>query len=331
MKKAFILVLACLLVAGSAFAADAPKQKKVILICDKIGTNPFLTQMQEGLQAMKVKYNLVTAISETSDASAWEDSIRAAVMEHYDLIIVAGSQGADPINVVATEFPKSATYVLIDAIRNNPNLKSISFREEEGAYLIGMIAGFVNPTTKFGAVHASQSQSSYKWRWGYMEGVKAVRGSNVSFMFNFTNSYTDAAKAKEFALQQAAAGCGFINAASAVADFGTFEAAKEKKFYTSGQDQDRTDRNNPYIITTQIKDTSAVIIHLLDQYMSGTLTMTNELYGIKEGVIGALYITKDGPNPINPVLSKDIIAKVRKAADDIASGKLKLVVPMEPK
>ena len=244
---------------------------------------------------------------------------------------MAGSQGADPINVVATEFPKSATYVLIDAIRNNPNLKSISFREEEGAYLIGMIAGYVNPTTKFGAVHASQSQSSYKWRWSYMEGVKAVRGSNVSFMFNFTNSYTDAAKAKEFALQQAAAGCGFINAASAVADFGTFEAAKEKKFYTSGQDQDRTDRNNPYIITTQIKDTSAVITHLLDQYMNGTLTMTNELYGIKEGVIGALYITKDGPNPINPVLSKDIIAKVRKAADDIASGKLKLVVPMETK
>jgi len=30
---------------------------------------PFLTQMQDGLQAMKVKYNLVTAISETSDAS----------------------------------------------------------------------------------------------------------------------------------------------------------------------------------------------------------------------------------------------------------------------
>ena len=329
MRRMILSALVCLLLVGTAFGAGPGK--KVILICDKIGTNPFLTQMQDGLAAMKAKYGLTTAISEMADASAWEDSIRAAVMEKYDLIIVAGSQGADPINAVATEFPKAATYVLVDAIRNNPNLKSIAFREAEGAYLIGMIAGLVNPTNKFGAVHASQSQSSYKWRWGYMEGVKAVRGANVTFMFNYTNSYTDAAKAKEFALQQAAAGCGFINAASAVADFGTFEAAKEKKFYTSGQDQDRTNPNNPWILTTQIKDTSMVITRLIEQYMTGKLTMENELYGIREGVIGALYITKDGPNPINPILTKYMIARVKKAADDIASGKLKLEVPMEVK
>ena len=47
--------------------------------------------------------------------------------------------------------------------------------------------------------------------------------------------------------------------------------------------------------------------------------------------------SKHGPVPIaegqeaGPAALEDIIAKVRKAADDIASGKLKLVVPMEPK
>lgn len=327
MRRAIALVFVLLALSVPLFAASP---KKVILICDKIGTNPFLTQMKTGLETMRAKYGLKTSISETSDASAWEDNIRAAVVEKYDLIMVAGSQGADPLNAVATEFPNAATYVLIDVMSKNPKIKSIAFKEQEGAYLIGLIAGLVNPTNKFGAVHASQSQSSYKWRWGYMEGVKSVR-PNATFMFNYTNSYTDAAKAKEFALQQAAAGCGFINAASAVADFGTFEAAKEKGFYTSGQDEDRTNPNNSYIITTQIKDTEVVVTRVIEQYMTGTLTMEPELYGVKEGVIGALYITKNGPNPINPILTKDIIAKVKKAAEDIASGKLKLVVPMEVK
>ena len=64
--------------------------------------------------------------------------------------------------------------------------------------------------------------------------------------------------AKELALQQAAQGCVFINAASAVADQGTFEAALEKGFYISGQDADQTRPDNPYIITTQVKYTGVV-------------------------------------------------------------------------
>ena len=39
----------------------------------------------------------------------------------------------------------------------------------------------------------------------------------------------------------------FINSAAAGGDSGTFEAAKEKGFYTSGQDVDLTDPENPYI------------------------------------------------------------------------------------
>ncbi len=317
--------------ASKAPAGKDPKDMKIILICDKIGTNPFLTQMQTGLQNMKTKYGMSTSIVECADASVWEDNIRAAVQEQNDLIIVAGGQGAGPVNAVASEFPDDATYVLVDVETDSPNVKSITFKEQEGAYLIGMIAGLVNKTDKFGAIHANEGQSSYKWRWGYMEGVKSVR-PNAEFMFNYTNSYTDAAKAKEFALQQAAAGCGFINAASAVADFGTFEAALEKGFYTSGQDEDRTSPDNKYIITTQIKDTAVVIEKIVTEFVEGKLTMEPETYGVKENVIGALYITKDGKNPIqSEVLTDEIVAKVKEAADKIAKGEIVLEVPMEGK
>ena len=308
-------------------------EAKIILICDTIGTNPFLLQMVDGLDNVKKQYEgITTNVVECQDTAVWEDNIRAAVQEGNDLILVAGMAGTEPISAVADEFPDDATYVLIDAISPSENVKSISFKEWEGAYLIGMIAGHVNPTDMFGAVHANENQSSFKWRWGYMEGARAVRPelTRDNFIFNFTGSYTDAGKAKELALQQAAAGCGFINAASAVADFGTFEAALEKKFYTSGQDQDRTNPDNPFIITTQIKDTSVVVEKLVDEYINGKLTMDNEQYGIKEGVIGALYITHDGVNPRNTeVLTDEIVAKVKAAADDIASGKLVLEMPLE--
>jgi basic membrane protein A len=310
-------------------AAEEPA--RIVLICDRVGTNPFLTQMVDGLNEVKNTYpGVVTSVVECADAGVWEDNIRAAVQEGYDLIITAGGQAVEPISAVADEFPNDAKYVMVDAVSPSSNVKSISFREHEGAYLIGMIAAYVNTTSKFGAVHANEGPGSWKWRWGYMQGATAVRPelTRDNFIFNFTASYTDAAKAKELALQQSAAGCGFINAASAVADFGTFEAAQEKQFYTSGQDADRTNPANPYIITTQIKDTSVAIKILAEEFISGKMNMNAVSYGVKEGVIGALYITHDSKNPRNTgVLTDDIVTKVKAAADKIASGEIVLDLP----
>ena len=61
-----------------------------------------------------------------------------------DLIIGGGSwQAGDAITKVATEFPDKADYALIDSQVDVENVKCISYREQEGAYLIGKIAGMV--------------------------------------------------------------------------------------------------------------------------------------------------------------------------------------------
>ena len=61
------------------------------------------------------------------------------------------------------------TIALIDSQVDVENVKCISYREQEGAYLIGKIAGMVTDDTasQFGAVHVNQGPGSWKWRWGY--------------------------------------------------------------------------------------------------------------------------------------------------------------------
>jgi basic membrane protein A len=263
------------------------------------------------------------SVIECADDTAWSENIRASVEEGYDLILVVGWQGADPLNEVATQFPDKAQYVLIDTVCDNPNVKSYIFKPQEAAYLIGVIAGMVSadagkPNGPYGGVHANPGQGSFEWRYGYMEGIKSVNPevTNDDFIFNYTKSYTDAPLAKELALQQAAQGCVFINAASAVADFGTFEAAQEKGFYTSGQNYDRTSPDNPYILTTQVKYTGIVTEMIIDEFFSTGIQPGVVSLGLKEGVVSATYITDDGVNPRNTkVLTDEIVAKAREAAD----------------
>ncbi|MCL2033216.1 MAG: BMP family ABC transporter substrate-binding protein [Oscillospiraceae bacterium] len=305
--------------------ADAAAPKRIALVCDEAGTQVFVLMMIEGLREAAAQFGFEPIIVECADSAAYEDNIRALVQEQTDLIIVGGWIGGDALNKIAQEFPDSAHYALIDSTVEAENVKCIAYREQEGAYLIGMIASSMVDAGQevFGAVHVNQGPGSWKWRYGFMEGVKTGH-PGASFVFNYVGGYNDPVKAKEFAILQYEQGARFINAACAGGDVGVFEAALERSFYTSGQDVDLTNPNNPYIVSSQIKDTKGTVKYLLEQYFTTEWTHDNEVWGISEGTIGAVHITHDSPNPIHERLSGDVLANIKQAADDIRTGKLNL-------
>lgn len=307
------------------------EKKKVALLTDVAGTQVFILSMIDGLNAAAAKHNFEARVVECQDATAYQENARALVNEGYDLIIGGGWQAGEAISLIATEFPDAADYALVDSEVAEENVKCIAFREQEGAYLIGLIASKVVPedAKQFGMVHVNPGPGSWKWRWAFQEAVK-TQIPDAKFVENFVGDYNDPAKAKEFALLQAEQGAAFINAAAAGGDAGVFEAALEKHFYTSGQDVDLTSPDNPWIVSSQMKDTKATMEVLLDQYYSDSWNTENEQWGIAEGAIGAVYITHDSPNPRSPELSDDEVAFIKGEMEKIKSGELNLkVVPAE--
>lgn len=345
MKKAVALLLTLGMTAslaackGTPAASTAPASsgsdaagtgKKIALVTDKVGTQVFLTQMVDGLHDAAEQYGFEATVAECADDAAYEENIRALVAEGYDLIIGGGWQAGGALQKVATEFPDASSYALIDSEIEAENVKCISYREQEGAYLIGMLGAFATKGEShvYGAVHCFEGPGSWKYRYGFMQGVLAV-DPEATFVFNFTGSFSDPAKAKEFAIQQFEQGAKFINSAAAGGDSGTFEAAKEKGFYTSGQDVDLTDPENPYILSSQLKDTYYTVRNLIDEYFSDHWTTENAVWGLEENTIGAVYITHDSKNPRSDRLSDEDVATIKKAAEDIKSGALDLTVPDE--
>lgn len=317
---------------GETLPGETPSSKalpgegmKIALVCDKVGTQVFLVQMVNALNEAAEMYGFTPTVAECADSAAYDDNIRALVAEGYDLIIGGGWAAGDTLNKVAQESPNAARYALIDSEVEAENVKCISYREQEGAYLIGMLAAMTvdGESHTYGSIHVNEGPGSWKWRYGYMEGVKAV-DPDADFIFNYTASYSDPAKAKELAIQQYEQGCLFVNSAAAGGDSGTFEAAKEKGFYTSGQDVDLTDPDNPYIVSSQIKDTYYTIWNLIDEFFSGNYTDENSTWGVAEDTIGAVYVTHDSENTRTDRLSDDEITQLKQAAEDIRTGVLNL-------
>lgn len=311
--------------AGKAESGEA--KKKIALVTDPAGTQVFVLNMIAGLKDAAKELGFEPIVVECADAAAFEENTRALVEEKVDLIIGGGWPSGEAINKIASEFPDGAKYALIDSEVEAENVKCISFREQEGAYLIGMIAAMVTEPDEqfFGGVHVNQGVGSWKWRYGFMEGAKSIKPDS-KFVFNYTGSFNEPAKAKEFAIQQYEQGARFINAAAAGGDKGVFEAALEKGFYTSGQDIDLTNPDNKYIVSSQIKDSYATVQYLVKQFMEqgDNWKSDNEEWGLEEGTIGAVYVTHESKNPRSDRLTDEDIAKLKEAAEKIKSGELDL-------
>lgn len=302
------------------------KKRKIALVTDQAGTQVFVLEMIRGLKESAEKLGFEAMVVECADAAAFEENTRALVEEDVDLIIGGGWPSGEAINKIATEFPDKAKYALIDSAVEAENVKCISFREQEGAYLIGMMAAMISEDSNLlGCINVSEGAGSWKWRYGYMEGAKRIN-PNAEFVFNYTGSFNEPAKAKEFAIQQYEQGARFINAAAAGGDKGVFEAAQEKQFYTSGQDVDLTTPDNPYIVSCQLKDSYATVCYLAKQYMEqqDAFTSDNEEWGLSEGTIGAVHVTHESKNPISEKLSEDRLKELKQVADDIKTGTLNL-------
>lgn len=305
--------------------------KRVALICGTLGQSAFVDDGALGFRETAEKYGFDYTIAECVDDAAYEENARALVKDGYDLIVGLSWQSANAIATIASDYPDAAHYALVDSDTGMDNVMDVSFHEEYGAYLVGMLAALTvdGDSHNYGAIHATQSQAGFvKWRYPFMQGVLAV-DPEAKFVFNFVNSYSDPGTAKELALQQHELGCMFINAACAGGDAGVFEAAKEKQFFTSGQDMDLTTPDNPYIVSCQIKDTYNAISFVIDTFANEEWNAEDVQLGITQNAIGAVYVTHESDNPRNERLSEDDIAQLKQAAQDLRDGKIDLTCQIE--
>lgn len=308
---------------------------RVALISDTIGTEQFILQAYNAVKDAADEYGFKWTSIECTDTAAWEENTRAASNEGYDLIIGIGWQAADPFSEAADAFPETK-YAVIDTTASNDKVTSIGFNEAEGCYVLGAMIGTAFPNEKvYGHISSFQSQATYKYRYGFEEGVKSVN-PDAKFMYNFTNSYNDTNLAYEYALQQKAAGANFIfGGVNASSNNGIYQAALEleKKgtpIYTSGLSIDQTTPENKNIVGGVLKNTAACVNTILDEFLAGELKGGAQILGLKEGAFGVVGITTETMNFRNEeIITDEVMAAGKAAADKIIAGEIVIEVPEE--
>jgi len=310
-----------------------------IVLIGGLGDKSFNDSAYRGIEWAETDFNIEHTKLEPEEGGDLELSLRNLAMMEYDLIIGVGFSFIDAIPTVADEFPDTK-FATIDAnIPDKSNVVSLSFKENEGCFLVGMIAGLkVKDDGKdtAGFVGGMDIPLAHKFEAGYMAGVHYVY-PECEILSTYVGSFTDPAQGKELALAQYDDGAWVIFHASGATGVGVFETGKEAKRYVIGVDSNQNymgyieETGENFGLTSMLKQVDVSVYLTIKSVIEETFVGGTEIFGLnKTATIGGkeyygVYYALDEYN--EDLITPEMIAQVEEARDKIISGEI--IVPEE--
>jgi basic membrane protein A len=251
---------------------------------------------------------------EVSNETQREQALRRMAERGANPIIATGfSQGAS-VEKVSKEFPK-INFTVIDTEVKRPNVQSVLFKEQEGSFLVGMIAALTSKTGKVGFIGGMDVPLIRKFLCGYEQGVKYANPKAEVFtnMVGTTGAaWNDPARGAELARAQFAKGADIVYAAAGGTGMGIYQAAKDSGKYAIGVDSNQNHLQPGTMLTSMVKGVDVAVRNALTEFKPGI-----HVLGLKEG--GVDYAL-DKYN--EKLIAPDVKKKVDAAKADIIAGKI---------
>ncbi|NTX52595.1 BMP family protein [Myxococcus sp. CA039A] len=242
---------------------------------------------------------------------------------------------ANAVRSSAQENPQ-ARFLLIDSqvldaqgkTLRLPNVRTVLFKEHEGSFLVGALAGLVTKTNKVGFVGGIEVPLIQRFEVGYRAGVKTTKPEAAQTLMSvYTGSFNDMAAGKQVAQDLIAKGADVIFHAAGSDGIGVIQAVKEaraagKSVYAIGVDSDQSHVAPEAILTSMLKHTDLVVYQAAKDLVDGKFTATEQVLGLKENGVAMAEVRVDFPG------KAEALQKVEALRQRVVSGQLQ--VPSVP-
>ena len=281
---------------GGDAAGDAGGDSfKAAIVTDTagLGDQSFNDSANRGLEQAGADLGIETQVYETSQPSDYEPSLARAPSQGSDITFAIGFLMTDALANVATQ-NADAKYAIIDSVVEADNVASLNFKEEEGSFLVGVVAGLMTESNKVGFIGGLEVPLIKKFEAGYKAGVMTVN-PDVKIYVTYAGDFNDPGKGKEIALSQYADGADVIYHASGGTGLGLFQAAQEKGsgFWAIGVDSDQYELAPDNILTSMMKQVDTAVYETIKAAKEGNFEAGVTVFGLKEGGVGLAPTTSN--------------------------------------
>lgn len=265
-----------------------------------LGDKSFNDLSYEGLKRAEQELGVEIKVLESKEITDYESNIDQLANAGYSPIFAVGFLMTDTVSKMATQYP-DVQFGGVDEFFDPvpPNVVGLTFKEHEGSYLAGVVAGLatkekslsdkINDKNVIGFVGGMDVPLIKKFEAGFIAGAKSVN-PDVQVISLYAGNFTDQAKGKELGYSLIEKGADVIYAAAGAVGLGTIEACKEKGALFIGVDADQyltVPNSGDVMLTSMMKRVDVAVFETIKAAVEGNFPGgTIKEFGLKEGGVG---------------------------------------------
>ncbi len=240
------------------------------------------------------------------------------------LTIGVGFMLENAVEAIALENPRSR-FLLIDSPLLDaqgrpyalPNVRTVTFQEEQGAFLVGALAGLVAHRA-VGFVGGMELPLIKKFEAGFKAGVRAVN-PGLPVLVQYTGSFDNVSAGKAAGADLLAKGCEVIFQGAGADGLGVIQAVKEahaagKPVYAVGTDSDQWHLAPDAVLSSMLKRVDLAVWQAASDVAGGAFTPGDVHLGLAEGGLALAEVRVPLPD------KAAVLAQVKALEAQLISG-----------
>jgi basic membrane protein A len=319
MKKTLLSLIAMAAMSATALAADI----KPALVYGTGGKfdKSFNEAASVGAERFKKETGIDFRDFEPTSDTQGEQAIRNFASRGFNPVVAVSFAWTSAMEKVAAEFPDTR-FAIVDSVVDLKNVRSVLYKEEEGSYLVGLLAGMASKTGKVGFVGGMDIPLIRKFGCGYVQGVKAAKPDAQVFQ-NMTGTtgaaWNDPVRGGELTKNQIDQGADVVYAAAGATGLGVLQTAADNKKLSIGVDSNQNHLHPGSVLTSMVKRVDLAVYNAFKDTKEDKFTAGIQALGVKED--GVAYALDDNNKAL---ITPEMKTAVEKAKADIIAGTIKV-------
>ena len=217
-----------------------------------------------------------------------EQALRRFARDGFDPVVAIGFSHANALERVAADFPDTR-FAIVDMVVDQPNVRSILFKEHEGSYLVGILAAMAAGEADVGFVGGMDIPLIRKFACGYVGGAKSVR-DDITVFQNMTGTtgaaWNDPTRGGELARSQIDRGAAVVYHAAGGTGRGVLQAAADAGALGIGVDSNQNHLHPGQVLTSMLKRVDVAVFNTFMDAMNDAFEPGVEVLGLAEDGVG---------------------------------------------
>jgi basic membrane protein A and related proteins len=306
---------------GGGGAAQEGEAIKAGLVTDIGGLNDrsFNFLANKGLEQAQSDLGVEGRVILSEQNGDYVPNLTTLAQQQFDLIISNGFLMADATNTVATKLP-DRQFAIVDfsatGLKGKPtNVQGLLFKEQEGGYLAGYLAGLWakdNNANTVSTVGGQKIPPVDHYIAGFQAGAKKAN-PQIKTLNAYSQDFVDQAPCKEIALDQIARGSKVVFQVAGNCGLGALDAAREKGVQGIGVDADQSYLGE-HVLTSALKKVDVAVFNAIKRAQEGNFEGgTDVIHSVENEGVGLGKISAAGQKYAD---------QVKEIQDQIAAGEI---------